>query len=41
VDFKPQAGLDVKYGLTSQLTLDATINTDFAQVVFASVNNFT
>ena len=25
-------GLDVKYGLTSNLTLDVTINTDFAQV---------
>ncbi len=26
------AGFDIKYGLTSNLTLDATINTDFAQV---------
>ncbi|GAB5535403.1 MAG: hypothetical protein Rubg2KO_16520 [Rubricoccaceae bacterium] len=26
------AGLDIKYGLTSNLTLDASINTDFAQV---------
>src|SRR5438876_1366565 len=26
------AGLDVKYGLTPSLTLDATFNTDFAQV---------
>lgn len=26
------AGLDVKYGLTSNLTLDLTVNTDFAQV---------
>ncbi len=26
------AGLDVKYGLTSRLTLDLTANTDFAQV---------
>ncbi len=26
------AGLDVKYGLTSNLTLDVTVNTDFAQV---------
>ncbi|MFN7916594.1 MAG: DUF5916 domain-containing protein [Vicinamibacterales bacterium] len=26
------AGLDVKYGLTTGLTLDATINTDFSQV---------
>lgn len=27
-----EAGLDVKYGLTSNLTLDVTVNTDFAQV---------
>ncbi len=27
-----RAGLDVKYGLTNNLTLDLTINTDFAQV---------
>ena len=27
-----QAGLDIKYGLTSNLTLDLTWNTDFAQV---------
>lgn len=26
------AGLDVKYGLTSNMTLDLTVNTDFAQV---------
>jgi hypothetical protein len=26
------AGLDVKYGLTNNLTMDVTINTDFAQV---------
>lgn len=26
------AGLDVKYGLTSNMTLDVTVNTDFAQV---------
>ena len=26
------AGLDVKYGITSNLTLDLTVNTDFAQV---------
>ena len=32
VDFKPEAGLDVKYGVSSQLTLDLTLNTDFAQV---------
>ena len=29
---KLEAGLDVKYGLTSNLTLDLTANTDFAQV---------
>ena len=27
-----EAGLDVKYGLSSNLTLDLTLNTDFAQV---------
>lgn len=27
-----EAGLDVKYGLTDNLTLDLTVNTDFAQV---------
>ena len=27
-----EAGLDVKYGLTSNLTFDLTVNTDFAQV---------
>jgi hypothetical protein len=27
-----EAGLDVKYGVTSNLTLDLTLNTDFAQV---------
>ena len=27
-----EAGLDIKYGLTSNLTLDVTVNTDFAQV---------
>jgi len=32
VDFKPETGLDVKYGVSSQLTLDLTLNTDFAQV---------
>jgi hypothetical protein len=32
VDFQPDAGLDVKYGLTSQLALDVTVNTDFSQV---------
>ena len=30
--FKRELGLDVKYGLTSNLTLDMTVNTDFAQV---------
>ena len=30
--FSREAGLDVKYGLTNNLTLDVTINTDFAQV---------
>ncbi len=29
---KLNAGLDLKYGLTNNLTLDLTINTDFAQV---------
>jgi len=27
-----EAGLDIKYGLTNNLTLDVTLNTDFAQV---------
>jgi len=31
-DFKAEVGFDVKYGLTSTLTLDGTVNTDFAQV---------
>jgi hypothetical protein len=31
-DSVTEAGLDVKYGLTSNLTLDITANTDFAQV---------
>jgi hypothetical protein len=31
-DFDPDAGVDVKYGLTKGLTLDFTYNTDFAQV---------
>lgn len=30
--YKLSAGLDLKYGLTSNLTLDATINPDFGQV---------
>jgi len=29
---KHEPGLDIKYGLTSNLTLDLTMNTDFAQV---------
>ena len=32
VDFVPEVGMDVKYGLTPGLTLDLTVNTDFAQV---------
>ena len=32
VDFVPEVGLDVKYALSSELTLDLTVNTDFAQV---------
>ena len=32
VDLQPDAGLDVKWALTSQLTLDLTANTDFSQV---------
>ena len=33
-DGKPklEAGLDVKYGITNNLTMDLTVNTDFAQV---------
>ena len=31
-DVHPDAGLDVKYGLTKGLTTDVTYNTDFAQV---------
>lgn len=30
--YKPEVGLDAKYTLTSNLTLDFTVNTDFAQV---------
>ena len=30
--FVPGAGLDVKYGITSNITLDATFNPDFGQV---------
>ena len=32
VDFMPELGLDAKYGLTPSMTLDLTVNTDFAQV---------
>ena len=32
VDFQPDAGGDVKIGVSSQLTLDLTVNTDFSQV---------
>lgn len=31
-DLDGDVGLDVKYGITSNLTLDLTVNTDFAQV---------
>lgn len=31
-DTKPDAGLSGKYGITSQVTLDATVNPDFSQV---------
>lgn len=31
-DYTPEVGLDMKYTLTSSLTLDLTVNTDFAQV---------
>ena len=31
-DFVRDAGIDAKYGITSNLTLDLTLNTDFAQV---------
>ncbi len=32
IDFMPEVGFDGKYGVTSGLTLDLTVNTDFAQV---------
>jgi hypothetical protein len=32
VDLTPRAGVDVKYGLGSNLTLEATVNPDFGQV---------
>jgi len=31
-EFEHEAGLDIKYGLTNNLTLDVTLNPDFAQV---------
>jgi hypothetical protein len=31
-DVKTEAGADLKYGITNNLTLDLTVNTDFAQV---------
>jgi hypothetical protein len=31
-NYKPEVGMDAKYTLTSSLTLDFTVNTDFAQV---------
>ncbi len=31
-DLKAEAGVDLKYGLTNNMTLDLTVNTDFAQV---------
>ena len=31
-DWKREIGVDVKYGLTNNLTLDLSVNTDFAQV---------
>jgi len=31
-DFKFEPGFDVKYGISSAMTLDVTVNTDFAQV---------
>ena len=32
VDSKPQAGMNIKYGLTSNLTADFTANPDFSQI---------
>lgn len=32
VDYTKDIGVDIKYGLSSNLTLDLTVNTDFAQV---------
>jgi hypothetical protein len=31
-DFSPSGGLDLKYGVTNDLTLDVTVNPDFGQV---------
>ena len=31
-DFAPEAGLNVKYGITSNLTADFTVNPDFSQI---------
>lgn len=31
-EFKREIGVDLKYGITNNLTLDLTVNTDFAQV---------
>ncbi len=31
-EFSPDGGIDVKYGVTANLTADFTVNTDFAQV---------
>lgn len=31
-EIRPNAGVDIKYGISSNFTLDATINPDFAQV---------
>ncbi len=31
-DFKLEPGLDLKYGINPNTTLDLTVNTDFAQV---------
>ena len=31
-DFSPEAGLNVKYGITSNLTADFTVNPDFSQI---------
>ena len=42
VDFMPDAGFDIKYGVTSGLTLDLTVNTEFSQVEADDVQiNFT